>query len=419
MFWLPFATLAGYAPFVHTLYAFPRWFILAVFGIAYSNSARLGVPGLIGCLLVAWAWVCGLNGADPASSVFGIYGTGNNSVAAMGGLLALYSGLSGAESDSLRERFLSGLGWGLAVSLAWSLGQLYGTPGLFTPTSLGQGVAASGRAIGLIGSPVYLGATLALSVPLLLGHGYRLAAICGIVGIVLTGTRGAYLGVAVGCFILYAIKYRHAYNKRGIIAVSTLCILFSIYGFREMRKKAHSDAGRLLVYEATWQGIKERPWIGWGPEGSYFIYRKYADERWKKVYGASSQDHAHNALLDAVATTGVIGGVLFLAVWLAGLYSVRGSPEAVAAFCGLAVCSMFNPVGMAAKLLLVSVAALWGRENRPIRFAVVAQVLAAFYFFAVMRTVYLERIASTPSDYLGSLRTRGAIDLRAIFPSQD
>lgn len=391
------ATVAGYAPFMHTLYTWPRMFVLGIGAFTFSQRAKCGPVGFIGFGFLVLAFICSMVGADFVVSTFGMYGTANNGIVTICGMWALYAGLSNTAEN--RDRFARGLELGLMLSAAWCLRQI-----LITGLEV--------RAFGFIGSPVYLGAVLVVVLPILLAGRRWVGVVCTAFMLWACGTRSAYIGAAVG-LAWYAVSL----GGRRLKIIAGAIILFSAFSvFAVSLKKANSDRGRILVYEATWKGIKERPLFGWGPEGSYFIYQKYKDQEWSRVYRGTTQDHAHNSVLDAVATIGIFGGFLFVAVWLAALYGVKQSPSAVAAFLGLAAFSMFNPVGLAAKTLIVSVAAIWDESPRKINVSIVASSLAFICLAASFRTVLHERLAGIQSNYLGIMRVRAGENMRVIFP---
>ena len=75
---------------------------------------------------------------------------------------------------------------------------------------------------------------------------------------------------------------------------------------------------RLLAWKMSWQGFKERPIFGWGPENYYVVFNKYYNPH---LYPVESWfDRAHNAYLDILVNTGIIGfaaylAIVFLAFW--------------------------------------------------------------------------------------------------------
>ena len=86
---------------------------------------------------------------------------------------------------------------------------------------------------------------------------------------------------------------------------------------------------RAQLYRNAWGMFVDRPWSGVGFAKS----GQYADAYAERLYGVNTAfgSHAHNNLLDALATTGIPGGLAYLAWWLVLLcYSVRSYQRAKA-----------------------------------------------------------------------------------------
>ncbi len=75
---------------------------------------------------------------------------------------------------------------------------------------------------------------------------------------------------------------------------------------------------RLLAWQMSWQGFKERPIFGWGPENYYVVFNQYYDP---DLYPVESWfDRSHNAYFDILVNTGLAGlttylMMVFLAFW--------------------------------------------------------------------------------------------------------
>jgi len=84
--------------------------------------------------------------------------------------------------------------------------------------------------------------------------------------------------------------------------------------FTDISPSAGTAVTRFYTWNSAWQGIKERPIIGWGPEQFPVPFNKYINPLHYK--GPNSEtwfDHAHNIILDIGVTQGAVG----VAVWLA------------------------------------------------------------------------------------------------------
>jgi len=77
---------------------------------------------------------------------------------------------------------------------------------------------------------------------------------------------------------------------------------------------------RLLVYGMAWEGIKERPILGWGQENAILVYGKYYDPR---IYGLEAPaDRAHNIIFDWLINAGILGLLSYLGLFGAAFYSL-------------------------------------------------------------------------------------------------
>jgi O-antigen ligase len=141
-------------------------------------------------------------------------------------------------------------------------------------------------------------------------------------GLLISGSRGGYLSIAVGglvlgCFIAYHLL-RQA-PKRGwvVLAIGGLLLLSATISTARLtnsstllsqRFGAIADSGdiRLVLWQAAVREFQLQPWTGTGA-GTYFIYgRKFRDPsvQMDPVY-------AHNDYLQLLAEFGLVGAVLF------------------------------------------------------------------------------------------------------------
>ncbi len=92
---------------------------------------------------------------------------------------------------------------------------------------------------------------------------------------------------------------------------------------------------RLIAWEIAWEGIKERPILGWGQENFLNVYTKYYNP---KLYGLETWgDRAHNIVLDWLINAGFLGllfyisiyGILFFNLWSAHRSKLISQAETV------------------------------------------------------------------------------------------
>ena len=79
---------------------------------------------------------------------------------------------------------------------------------------------------------------------------------------------------------------------------------------------AGADAIRTIQWNAALAGFRDRPILGYGPENHHLVWSSHFDPR-SEALGADVFDRVHNQFLEVLATTGLIGTLTFLALWLA------------------------------------------------------------------------------------------------------
>jgi O-antigen ligase len=110
-----------------------------------------------------------------------------------------------------------------------------------------------------------------------------------------------------------------------------------------MTNPAGADESRAVQWRAAIEGFKDRPLVGYGPENHDLVWSAHFDPR---IYALDTDvyDRTHNQFLEVLATTGLIGTIAFLAIWIAiGVTLARAyragrlSAAAIAVLAGLQV----------------------------------------------------------------------------------
>jgi len=131
--------------------------------------------------------------------------------------------------------------------------------------------------------------------------------VIAIIGLFLTLSRGAYLGVAVSLVILIILR-RKEFLKLGaflmIVAIITIILLkvFDNNILSRIIERLFSESGRLELYELAWKTFLERPIIGQGIKSSKYLIREILD---------SPSIYYHNFILQILASLGIIGFLIF------------------------------------------------------------------------------------------------------------
>ncbi len=75
---------------------------------------------------------------------------------------------------------------------------------------------------------------------------------------------------------------------------------------------------RLLAWQMSLKGFKERPIFGWGPENYYVLFNKYYNPN---LYPTESWfDRSHNAYLDVLVNTGAVGFAAYISIFVLALW---------------------------------------------------------------------------------------------------
>ena len=176
------------------------------------------------------------------------------------------------------------------------------------------GPLPGGRVIATQGSPIYLGALLALCLVVATAVGHRepwppALAACVVLPLALaaTQTRGAVLAALVGLVSLHP-------RRRVLLAGAALAGIM-VLGFRA--GAGRSDLGRLALWDGAMAAWQAAPWLGHGPGTFSTVYRQYITPAFLVAHHSAyaAQDNAHNLLLHVLATTGLLGAAAV--AWLA------------------------------------------------------------------------------------------------------
>ncbi|MBI5209462.1 MAG: O-antigen ligase family protein [Elusimicrobia bacterium] len=240
-------------------------------------------------------------------------------------------------------------------------------------------VLTGGRAISTVGSPVSLGAFEAMALPVALWcarQGGGRASLLGWVGLALVGTgllasgsRAGWLGALAGVAAFVALSGKAwpkgarssqaravlllpgtawpkgarssqaravllspgtagAPMSRGRRAAVAACLLGlgAILFWRMSARKSELselDRARMEVWGIAWKTFQGAPWLGTGPDTFELAFRRGKTEDYVKVTTTEEyQAHAHNDILQVLATTGLLGAAAY--AWLLWTLIVQG-----------------------------------------------------------------------------------------------
>lgn len=225
------------------------------------------------------------------------------------------------------------------------------------------------RAVGTVGSPVFMGALVAVTVPACLALGGRVGyagLAAGLVAIAASGSRGPWLAAGAGIAVYLAAAGRLPWRVvlYGFLAGVAVLVL----------RVTPSDTDRYITWATALQAGFEHPWLGWGPD-SFFVVNIV-----RHAGGTHVQASAHNDLLQAWSTTGGFGLLAYAWLWGAAIWTARARPAVLGSLAALFVVAKFNPVPAPAHYLmaaLLGAGATSGRPSRWIWAAGLAAVLVA------------------------------------------
>jgi len=170
------------------------------------------------------------------------------------------------------------------------------------------------------------------------GFIYLAVSVVMLIAIVMTGTRGAYLGVLAGAVFLFIIFLKNLVSPASRKKLIIVLILFAaVYGLLLLnadnplvRNNSHlyrvthislEDATiqqRFMSWSWGLKGFLEHPILGYGYENYAVPFNKYFESKYYNYATEEYFDRAHNIIVELLATTGLIGLLSYLAL-LAGI----------------------------------------------------------------------------------------------------
>lgn len=172
----------------------------------------------------------------------------------------------------------------------------------------------------------------------------------GLIGVVSSNSRGAWMGLAAAVSILTLMGYlRKRYLLIGVaLIISIFCVLSAIKlsAFSHASEFGNETIGtRMQLWRAALQMFLSYPLTGVG--WMNFTSRVPLFVDWREI----PADHAHNIYLSSLAETGLIGTILFFAplviVFRRSAKSCRSDTASLAGFLGLTVLLVHGLVDLA------------------------------------------------------------------------
>ena len=193
---------------------------------------------------------------------------------------------------------------------------------------------AGHRVGGPFGQPAYVGAAAVLLVPLSLAvacdrdgpRAWRLVGSLGVLGgaaaLLLSQTRGAWLGALVALALLGA-RHRVVTRRRWrelACAAAAIVVLFAVTPLGGRVADAFdlghgTTQGRFDDWAVGVRVVEHHPVLGVGPEGYRVVFPQVVPASYVRRHGtAVVPDRAHNGILDVAAEGGILAGGLYAAL---------------------------------------------------------------------------------------------------------
>lgn len=159
-----------------------------------------------------------------------------------------------------------------------------------------------------------------------------------------TGTRGTILGLIGGILVfgvLVAWRGRGRIRKLAMGVIGLVVLLVAVFlGIRHTAFVQNSEVlsrfanisatdtttqSRFLIWQMSFQGFKENPILGWGPENYNLVFDKYYNPKlWPQEPWF---DRSHNVFFDWLINAGILGLAAYLALFGLVLWYIWRSKE--------------------------------------------------------------------------------------------
>jgi O-antigen ligase len=149
-----------------------------------------------------------------------------------------------------------------------------------------------------------------------------------------TRTSGAIIGLGISVlFVIFLIGVLHQNKKIKIAAWSALAVSILILAFifsqqeaawfqnsflKNLTSKKNTFQTRLVSWEAAAKDFHNHPWFGVGFGNYADIFDRHFNARFYEYSrGDTYFDRAHNNLIDIASTTGLVGLIAYLSIFIA------------------------------------------------------------------------------------------------------
>jgi O-antigen ligase len=250
------------------------------------------------------------------------------------------------------------------------------------------------RVVGTLGHSNYLGNFLLYTAPIgaalafvSTGRARRIAIAASslaVAAILMSGTRGAWIGLLAGAITFAALQLRRESFKVSKRAIAIAVIVFALsvatifiaplsrsllVRARSFAAEGFTGAGRTLLWRDAIGMIPRFALAGCGPEGFSKAFLAYKSDDLARLSPIANNESAHNSYLDAAISHGLAGAILYVAMIVSAFALLNASRRR----------TRDQRLNMVIVGLISSLAAA-GAHN----FFIYDQIPTGLYFFAVM-----------------------------------
>ncbi|QCX32826.1 O-antigen ligase family protein [Caloramator sp. E03] len=135
-------------------------------------------------------------------------------------------------------------------------------------------------------------------------------------------TRGSWVGFALGLILLFLLRYRKGLIALPFIGVLSLLVpltrkrILSIFSFSSL-----TNNERLKLWKTGIIMFKEHFWTGVGNGNYLYRYTEYV-KKYKELYLGRWKFSVHNSYIKMFAELGIFGGLIFIGIYLNLFYLV-------------------------------------------------------------------------------------------------
>lgn len=407
-------SLFAYYPGITAPYSLPKLAVLAVGLVIMSLMVAGGAPVNMGHPLVpvgaSFLFVCLISAVFADDKWLAFAGNHNSySLGLMGLSTAFFYYISAASGPDNKIIPIAA-----AIIGVHAFAQCAGIDASVSSQLTGN------RAIGTIGSPVFLGMILGIALPLAMSESWVYAlAVC--LGLLATKSRGAWLAAIIGLVVYGASK------RKFIPVIVALIVFFTSFMIYGRRSYVRSDIERMETWRVAIKTAVDNPIIGIGPDGFGNAYRLRRSE----AAGSHIAEDAHNDFLQVASTLGLVGLIAYTILFTAVFLVVAG--PAMGAVAAAFVNAKVNPMPLEVIVFLSVIVGLysvcsgtskplpkWARMSFLIFsmsiLVVVSRMVAADYYAAIGSVPSLEiatKLNPFELSYKASLVNRGITELKS------